>query len=324
MTKIEVIVPVYNNEKYIGKCLKSLLNQTIEDLKIIVVNDGSNDNTEKIVMDLIRKYPNKIRYYYKKNGGIAETRNFGIEKVEADYFGFLDSDDFVNENMYQKMYDKIVFEKTDICMCDFYWEYPNKRKLAKEGPYINTSDLISKMFATLWNKLYRTSWVKEKTIIFPNGLHYEDASFLYRLAVHMDKVSYINEPLVHYVQREGSITHTFKVNIQDMIDVFKGIKDYYIDNDLFDEYYYEIEYLFIRFFLGNSYLRAVRIKNKSLRLETLNKSWNFLNNNFPTWKKNKFINNGGKKNFYFRILNKKTYYLNSYIFRFIYKIGFME
>jgi hypothetical protein len=130
--------------------------------------------------------------------------------------------------------------------------------------------------------------------------------------------------MVYYVQREGSITHTFKVNIQDMIDVFEGIKKYYINMNIFDEYFYEIEYLFIRFFLGNSHLRAIRITNKELRFKILDESWEFLNNNFPTWKKNSFLRKSGKKNMYYRILNKKIYYVNSYIFRFFYKIGFME
>ena len=109
-----------------------------------------------------------------------------------------------------------------------------------------------------------------------------------------------------------------------MIEVFKGIKDYYINNNHYDEYKDEIEYLFIRFFLGNSYLRACRIKEKVVREETLNKGWNFLIENYPDFKKNRYLNNSGLKNKYFKMMNRQMYFSNVYIFKLLYALGIMK
>lgn len=323
MSKISVIVPVYNGEKDIERCLFSLINQTIA-VDIIVVDDGSKDNTAKLVNDLVEVYPDRIRYFYKDNSGISDTRNFGVSKVDTEYFGFLDSDDYVNHDMYEKMLCEIEKNDSDICMSNFLWVFENETKEAKDIGYQDKHEILSRMFATLWNKLYKTEWFKNTGIEFPSGLRYEDASVLYRLALHMDKVSYVDEAFVNYVQREGSITHTFNININDMIEVFKGIKEYYINNDQYDKYKDEIEYLFIRFFLGNSYLRACRIKDKKIRKETLNKGWNFLIENYPDFKKNRYLKHSGMKNKYFRLMNRGLYFSNVYIFKMLYALKIMK
>ena len=323
MKKLSIIVPVYNGEETIEKAIVSLLRQT-EEVNIIVINDGSTDNTEKIINNLKKDHDN-IFYYYKENSGISDTRNFGLSKVESEYFGFLDSDDSVKEDMAEKMLKAIEENNADICMSNFIWLYENgERKEAKDIGYKNKHEILEKMFATLWNKIYRTKWFKETGINFPSGLRYEDASVLYRLAYEMNNVAYVDEAFVDYFQRKGSITHTFNININDMIVVFKGIKEYYIEKNAFEEYKDEIEYLFIRFFLGNSYLRACRIIDKDVRKDTLDKGWNFLNEDFPDFKKNKYLNNSGLKNKYFKMITRNTYYGNVWLFKFLYKIGLMK
>jgi len=318
--KLSIIVPVYNGEKTIARAIDSLLRQTIN-VDIIVINDGSKDNTEKIV----KEYGDKVRYFYKENSGISDTRNLGVLKVNTEFFGFLDADDEVKEDMASKMLKCIEDNNADICMSNFTWVYENgNTKEAKDINYKNKHEILEKMFATLWNKIYRTSWFKETGLLFPSGLRYEDASVLYRLALHMDKVCYVDESFVSYYQIKGSITHTFNININDMIEVFKGIKKYYEEHNAFNEYYEEIEYLFIRFFLGNSYLRACRIIDKDAREDTLNKGWNFLCENFPNFKECKYLNNSGMKNKYFKLMNKSLYFGNVWIFKLMYKLGLMK
>ena len=223
MNELSIIVPVYNGEDTIEKAIVSLLRQTLP-VNIIVINDGSTDKTEEIILRLKEDNEN-IDYYYKENGGISSARNFGVDKVETPFFGFLDSDDSVKEDMAEKMLKEIKEKEADICMSDFTWVYENgERKDAKDVGYKNKHEILEKMFATLWNKVYRTSWFRDTEIRFPDGLRYEDASVLYRLAYHMDKVAYVDEAFVDYLQRQGSITHTFNININDMISVFKGIR----------------------------------------------------------------------------------------------------
>ena len=322
MNKISVIVPVYIGEKDIGRCLFSLLNQTLP-VDIIVVDDGSKDGTRQVVEKLAQTHP-EIHYFYKENGGIANTRNFGIEHVENEYFGFLDSDDYVEPEMFATMLKEIEKTNSDICMCNFLWVYENSTKLAKDIGYQNKHELLEGMFATLWNKLYRTEWFKATGIAFPDGLRYEDASVLYRLVNHMDHVCYVEETFVNYVQREGSITHTFNININDMIEVFKGIKAYYQEVGTYAEYRDEIEYLFIRFFLGNSYLRACRINDREVRQDTLNKGWDFLLANYPNFKQNRYLKGSGLKNKYFSLMNRTMYFSNVYLFRVLYALKIMK
>lgn len=323
MNKLSIIVPAFNSEKTIERSIVSLLNQTVK-VTIIVINDGSTDKTEDIVLKLAKDNSN-IEYYFKENTGISDARNLGVSKVKTEYFGFLDSDDCVKNDMAEKMLNCIEENKADICMSNFTWVYEDgNRKDAKDINYKNKHEILEKMFATLWNKVYRTKWFKDTGLSFPSGLRYEDASVLYRLAYYMDKVCYVDETFVDYYQIKGSITHTFNININDMISVFKGIKEFYIEKNCFDEYKDEIEYLFIRFFLGNSYLRACRIINKEVRKDTLDKGWKFLNENFPDFKNNKYLNNSGIKNKYFKLITRNSYYGNVWVFKLLYKLGLMK
>ena len=316
MNKLSIIVPVYNDEKNIENAINSLLNQTIE-VDIIVVDDGSTDNTTNI-LNKLKEQHNNIYYFRKENEGIACARNFGVDKVNTEFFGFLDSDDTCKSDMAEKMLGEIEKTNSDICFCNFTWVYPNsKRKETKDVHYINKEDLFVKMFATLWNKIYRTFWFKNAKISFPKGYRYEDASVLYRLIPLMDKICYVDESLVDYNQRKGSITHTFDVNVNDMIHVFQGIIDYYKSNNLFNKYKDEIEYVTTRFFLGNSFLRVSRIKNKKERKKYLKLGWDFLNEKFPHFKDNKYLLMPGLKNKYFKNITERKYNVVSSLYNIV-------
>lgn len=320
MDKLSVIVPVYNGEKTIERCLRSLLAQTMR-VQIIVINDGSSDRSKEIVESLAKEYAN-IHLYSKTNGGIADARNYGVALVDTEYFSFLDADDEVKPKMAEKMLAKIAESGSDICFADFNWVYgDSQQKRQHDGGYRDKHELLAGMFAVLWNKVYRTAWFKATGLSFPSGLRYEDASLLYRLVYYMDRVCYVDEAFVNYYQVDNSITHTFNIHINDMISVFEGIRDFYQDKPGYEA---EIEYLFIRFFLGNSYLRACRIDDRALRKETLSRGWETLIRNYPHFKKNKYLQNSGLKNRYFSMLNRGLYFSNVYLFRLLYKLKVMK
>ena len=102
--KLSIIVPVYGVEKYIDKCLDSLVKQSLKEIEIIVVNDGTKDNSQKIIDKYVKKYPEKIKSYIKENGGQGSARNYGLEKANGEYIGYVDSDDFIEKDMYKKLY----------------------------------------------------------------------------------------------------------------------------------------------------------------------------------------------------------------------------
>ena len=116
--KISVIIPVYNVEKYIVKCLDSLVNQTLENIEIIVVNDGSKDNSQTIIDKYVKKYPKKIKSYIKENGGQGSARNLGLEYAKGEYISFVDSDDWLDLNALEEMYNLAKKDNSDIVICD--------------------------------------------------------------------------------------------------------------------------------------------------------------------------------------------------------------
>ena len=317
MSCLSVIVPCYNGEKFIGRCLESLVNQTLQDIEIIVINDGSTDNSQDIIDSYANKYHN-IKAYKIPNSGIADARNFGVSKVETPYFGFLDCDDYTDVTMFEKMYNKAIETNAQVVVSNFYWVKGKKKKLEKEGPYNTGKDMLIHLFAVLWNKIYDTEFVRSTNIRFPSGNRYEDAYFLYCLAPNIERIAFIDEAFVHYVQHENSITHNNNEEVKNMITIFDNILNYYAHTDRYDEYHDELEYLHIKFFLGNSFLRSARIEDKEDREYTIQLGWNMLNDEFPDWHHNHYLKElPGLKNLYFRMVYDWNVMLFAYLFRII-------
>ena len=317
--KVSIIVPIFNAERYLSATLESLVQQTLRDIDIICINDGSTDHSLAICEDYQSKYPDLIRVFSKPNGGIADARNFGLSKVTSPYFGFLDSDDTIEPKMFETLYNKAIEEDADVVLSDFYWSYPNKENVIKDGPYANNKEILTSMFATLWNKLYRTDFIKSLDIHFPTGYRYEDASFLYKITPYIKKWSYVSEPFVHYRQTTGSITHNHNDRVKDMIHVFEDLLTFYKQRAVYPEFERELEYLFIRFFLGNSFLRSCQIKDRRDRELTLNLSYKILTQNFPKWKRNPYLKGPGLKNKYYKTVNGDTYPIYAFIFSILYR-----
>ena len=177
MTDISIIVPIYNAEKYLNKCIDSLINQTKKELEFILVNDGSTDDTEKI----IKSYKDeRIKYFKNKNQGIGKTRNFGIEKSTGKYIMFLDSDDYLEEDACEKLFQKASKDKLDLVICDYYKLYENNKKEdVKLLSFKNTSlketpNLLTDVNLAPWNKIYKRELITKNKIKFVEDLKYED------------------------------------------------------------------------------------------------------------------------------------------------------
>lgn len=315
--KVSVIVPVFNMEAYLEPCLKSLVLQTLQEIEIIVINDGSTDGSQGIIDEFSHNHPDKIRTFTKPNGGIADTRNFGLRRISGKYFTFLDSDDTAEPDMLEALYLKAEQSGADLVFSDFWWTWPHKERRSSDGPYSDNRDMLTRMFATLWNKLYRTDFIHSLDITFPTGYRYEDASFLYKTAPYVKHWAYVPKAYVHYLQREGSITHNHNERVKDMIHVFEDLLDYYHRKGLYEQYAPELEYLFIRFFLGNSFKRSCQIKDPEDRKLTLELSLSILVDNFPNWKSNGYIRRFSPKNLYFRSITPWSYWLYSKIFHIV-------
>jgi len=318
MPKVSVIVPIYNVEKYLEKCINSLLSQTLEDIQIILVNDGSKDNSGNIAREYEKNNKNRIIYVEKENGGLSDARNYGLKYATGDFVAFLDSDDYIEKNAYEEMYNKAIEENADYVECDFIWEFPNKIRVDKQYPYKNKKEMLSFVRVVAWNKLIKRQLIIDNNLEFPKGLRYEDVEFTYKLIPFVNKFAYVDKPFIHYVQREGSIANVQNERTAEIFTVLDNVIEFYKKNNIYEEYRNELEYNYARYLLCSSLKRMCKIKDKTIREKLLTESWERLNSNFPNWKENvilKTVNIG--KNKYMRTVNKSTYKIYSKILEII-------
>ena len=311
MPKVSIIVPIYNVEMYIEKCLETLVNQTLKDIEIILVNDGSKDGSAEIAKKYLEKYPEKIVYLEKENGGLSDSRNYGLPHAKGEYIAFLDSDDYVEKNMYEEMYKLAKKENSDMVQCNFYWEYPdkNKKEIAEVKEYTGKKEMLEKTRVEAWNKLIkREILVKNPEIRFPKGLRYEDVEFTYKLVPYVEKVSILNKPFIHYIQRKNSISNTQNERTKEIFDVLDNVIKYYKEKNLYEEYEEQLEYVYVKTVFCRSLLRMVKIQDKNIKSQLLKRTWENVNIKFPEWKKNPILkNNKSLKDIYLKTINKTTY-----------------
>jgi hypothetical protein len=315
MPKVSVIVPVYNVEGYIEKCLETLVNQTLQEIEIIIVNDGSTDRSIQIIKKFMEQYPKKIVYLEKENGGLSDARNFGIPHATGEYIAFVDSDDYVEKDMYQKMYEIAKRENSDMVECNFFWEYPGNKKKQDIGKIYNgKEEMLEKVRVVAWNKLIKREILEKTNIQFPKGYRYEDVEFTYKLIPFLNKVSFCKEPLVHYIQREGSISNSQNERTKEIFDVLEHVIDFYKENDLYNKFKEQLEYVYVRYAFCSSFLRIVKIEDEVLKEKLLNETWDNVNSNFPNWKKNQVLKKDKTlKGLYLRTINKFFYKLYALI-----------
>lgn len=325
MPKVSVIVPVYNVEEYIEKSIESLINQTLDDIEIIIVNDGSKDESKKIIEQYLSLYPEKIKYYEKENGGLSDARNYGLKYATGDYIAFLDSDDYVELNMYEEMYQKAIKTDADMVECDFIWEYPQKSRIDNGIKYDENNlkkSLLVNSRVVAWNKLYKKEIIKtaiESDIQFPKGMRYEDVEFFYKIILLLNKVEVVNKPFIHYIQRNTSISNVQNERTREIFTILENVINYYKQLGVYQEYKTELEYIVTRYILCSSLLRVTKIKNKKARKEILNEGYNKLITLFPNWKQNEILKNNKfekNKKIYMRTVNKFTYKIYAFIFKF--------
>ena len=299
MAKVSIIVPVYNTEKYLDKCLNSLVNQTLKDIEIIVVNDESPDNSQKIIDKYNKKYKN-IKSYIKKNGGLSDARNFGIKKATCEYIVFIDSDDYVDITLIEKLYNHAIDNKLDIVVCNSAMVYEDSDKqitLESNLGYSNDNVknyLISRPAA--WNKIFKKELFDD--ISFKKGIYYEDLELTPKLVKNTKKIGFISDTLYFYLQRGNSIMHQSEFN-EKLLDIFKVLESN--KKELLNEYPEEIEYMHITHLLRTATLRFLDYEDTYKYLDKIN---NIMKNDFPNWKENIYFK---KSSWKLRLLCKLAY-----------------
>ncbi len=210
---VTVIIPCYNIEDYVKKCIDSILFQSYKNLEIIIVDDGSTDNTSKIIDSYDDK---RIRIIHQENAGLSGARNTGIENAKGEYICFIDGDDFIHENYVKKMMNIAEAENADVVACGFFGV--DKNGNVKKNNIVNSQMVMSGLeamvdylntrnigYSMAWNKLYKTSLFKENKITYPYGRLHEDEHVIYKLYYFSQKIVVIPDHLYFYIKRDDSI-----------------------------------------------------------------------------------------------------------------------
>lgn len=234
--KVSVIIPVYNVEEYLPKCLDSVINQTLKDIEIICINDGSTDNSLGILNEYASK-DNRIKIIDQENQGVSSARNKGIAIARGEYLAFLDGDDFFDTTLLEKVYKEIIKKNTDILIFGTYefnsegyknirWDMQLLQDFTEEKLAQNQLELFIHLLHSLWDKLYRTDFIKKNNILFPTDVKVaEDNIFVLETYLKHASYAFLPECLYYYrIGREGSATTNNKDCIINQIAAFKHLE----------------------------------------------------------------------------------------------------
>lgn len=291
MPDVSIIVPIYNAENYLDKCIESLLNQTKKEIEIILINDGSTDNSEKI----IKSYKDKrIKYFKNENQGIGKTRNFGIEKATGKYLMFVDSDDYIDKNMAKLMFDKAFSNSLDMVVCDYYKVINNENieeKLPSFKPTTlkNSPNLLYDINLSPWNKIYKTSLIKDNNIRFVENLKYEDAPFVIEALDIANKIGKVNKCLNYYVIHGNSETTVRDKRVYDILKIIDRIRKYFKGKDYIKE---SLDKLTVRIITNYTIQQRVQ-KDKKIGMQFIEEGFKYLKQEVSDYKNNKYYQSRG-------------------------------
>lgn len=229
MIKVSVIVPVYNVEKYLKKCLNSLVNQTLPEIEILVINDGCTDRSQEIIDEFHIKFPLKIKAFSKENGGLSDARNFGLDHAKGEFIGFVDSDDEVSPTMFEEMYHLAQKNEAEMVIC-------NLQKVDEHGKVIRKLPQIPNMpekivlkenfsvFSDLsyfaCNKIFKAELFDQKR--FKKGVHFEDIQLIPQLLLNCNVIAQTQNYHYQYLERSQSIS---KTHTEKGLDILRAVED---------------------------------------------------------------------------------------------------
>ncbi|QJX64180.1 glycosyltransferase [Niallia circulans] len=244
--KISVIVPIYNVENYLDKCIESILNQTYSNLEVILVNDGSPDNCGGIC-DNYASTDDRIKVVHKKNGGLSDARNAGMSYATGEYISFIDSDDYIHLTFYETLINLMVKHNADIVQCGYEMVYEDKgstirkrEETPKESIYSGKNNILNNLYnnnygktVVVWNKLFKSNLFEE--VYFPKGKLHEDEMTTYQILHQAEKFVITEKNLYYYLQRKSSIMgQGFNIDSLTLIEAYYNQIRFYKQNNLFE------------------------------------------------------------------------------------------
>lgn len=284
MPIISIIIPVYNVEKYLKRCIDSILNQTFKEFELILVNDGSTDNCGKIC-NMYKRKDKRISVIHKKNSGLSSARNVGLDLAKGKYIAFVDSDDYINKNMYEILYSNLIKTDADISICNF--QYVNDTSIININQSIdnygylifNNIEALNELYlenyvnmVVAWNKLYKKELFED--LRYAEGRIHEDEFIIHELLYKSKKIVCTNAELYYYLKRQGSITQfDFNLKKLDAVYAFKERIEFFREKKLI-ELQFKAQQKYIYSFFLNYYKAKINLDNCNKELIKLKNDYN--------------------------------------------------
>ena len=321
MPKASVIVPVYNVEAYLEKCVQSILRQTEQDFELLLVDDGSTDSSGQLCEELAKK-DSRIRVIHQENQGLGGARNTGIREAKGDWLLLVDSDDWIEPEILEKSLEAGLREEADMVVFPFRSVDEEGRELAvfRENIPVGRAFALKERKDILltapvaWNKLYRTAFFRETGLAYPSRVWYEDIRTTPKLMALARRMVFLGDIGYNYLQRQGSIMNSGKVarNVE-IIEAFDDILPWFREQGLFAEYRQELEYLAVFHAYLTASVRVILADRKSPLLARLAA---YLQEQFPTWRKNAYLPRlGAKRRLLVSLLGIKWYWAVALLFK---------
>ncbi|MCL2414391.1 MAG: glycosyltransferase [Bacteroidales bacterium] len=301
MPRLSVIIPVYNAEETILRCIDSLLNQTLQDMEVIVVDDHGQDDSIKILQNHIAEHPRKNMFRFAKtavNSGPGPARNIGLQMAQGEYAAFLDSDDWVENEMYSTLYETAIQHSADLCYCRAILENPKKNKQrilsnisVKSGRFSDETKrhFLSNFRSYFWIYIFRREIISKHDITFPEERAAEDIYFLTCNILHAENIACINKAMYHYTYDANSLSHSKnEKRYLDKLSAFRKLLDYAKTHNLYEKYRQELEYIYFK----KAYLTATinYVKNvKHPKIKVLREIYHEFLETCPDYTKSKLI-----------------------------------
>lgn len=288
MKKVTVVIPVYNSEKYIARCIDSVINQTYQDFEIQIINDGSKDKSQEIIDSYTKKYPDKIISIEQENKGVAKTRNEAIKRSKSKYIMFLDNDDYLDKDYIEKYVNEIEKEELDVVIGGY-------KRPDENGNIVKTLKLQDKewckfMIMTPWAKIFKRQYLIDNDINFLVNDIGEDNYFNFKAMLLTDKIKILDYIGYNWFFNNSSVSNTRQKNIK-QIDIYKFLNSSYNmleSEELLDKHYKIIETVFTQYIIWIISYSTKGLTYKELG-EEYDKIFNWLEERFPKYKRNDMI-----------------------------------
>lgn len=314
MELVSIVVPIYNVEQYLEKCVESICRQTYENLEIILVNDGSPDHCGQMCEEYAKK-DNRIKVIHKKNGGLSDARNSGVKLATGKYLLFVDSDDYIAKDLVEKTAAIAEKNNCDMVLYDYYYVEPDNVEIrstivpANKVISLEQEHTLLLAATSACAKLFNREFYVKANCPFPQGIYFEDLATTSIFFMRAKRVFYLKEPLYYYINRENSIMtgKNFEKSSHDKLVALEHILSAYKKEGKYEEYRQELEYLVF----ANEYFEP----SKVLALagedgEYLEKYRKYMYETFPDIHNNKYVKNMGKKDkIHLWILDHKQYWM---------------